>query len=184
MTRFAFLPGLHFFLVPAATILLLLGLGSCHKEEPLPGFDMIYQQDFTIPAGIGSNAEHIFTFKNIPTHYEQYLTQYNKADSAILQVITAQAVLSGTFGDANFDFVDKAVLRIYNENDPNDFVEIAYRFPVPLSPGNSLPLIPNLPDIKRFMSASRFNIKLILTLRNITQEETDTRIDLKLKANY
>jgi len=155
---------------------------SCHKDNNHPGFEMLYQQEFIIPAGIGSNVVHHFYFINLSTRYLQYLDQFSKTDADITQVVTSKSVLSGVFGDANYDFIDEVKLTLYDENDPNDKIEIAYRYPTPLTPGNTLPLIPNLPDIKRFMSKSRFSIDLALRLRNITQEETQTRLDLQFIA--
>jgi hypothetical protein len=157
----------------------------CNKDdEVVPGFDMMYQQTFTIPAGIGIDAVHSFLIKNIPTNYQTYLTQSNKEDTDIKGISVSQVVLRGMYGDADYSFIEEAKLRIYKENDPNDFIEIAYRYPTPLNPGNLLPLIPNLPEIKRFMTGPRFNVDLRLRLRNITQFETDTRLELQFRALY
>jgi hypothetical protein len=73
---------------------------------------------------------------------------------------------------------------VYSTTDPNNKIEIAYRFPTPLSPGNALPLIPNLPDVKKFLSASRFSLDLAIRLRFITQLETQTRLSLQFRAVY
>jgi hypothetical protein len=163
---------------------LLLGV-SCNKnDDAAPGFDMIYQQNFTIPAGIGVFDVHHFQLKNIPTRYQQLLEQYSKADADITGILTARAALSGIFGDANLQFVEQVSVRVYDESDPTDYVEIAYRQPTPLDPGNALPLIPSLADSKRFMTGTRFAIDVVLWLRNTTQEESDVRLDLELKATF
>ena len=169
-------------------IALLLGLAlpflSCNKEDTAPGFDMLYQQEFTMPAGIGGFVTHHFYFKNLPTRYNALLTQYGKTDDQITRILTAQAALTGVFGDANFDVVEEASLRVYHESAPNDYLEVAYRFPTPITPSNSLDLIPSLADSKRFMSDDRFSIDLSLRLRNTTPDETLVRLSLKLKADY
>jgi hypothetical protein len=162
---------------------LLFTLGNCKKEtEATFVFDMVYQASFTIQPGLGIDVVHHFYLKNISSRYMTYLSQYNKTDANILKIVPAQLVLNGTFGDANFDFIDQATLRIYDEANPNDFVEIAYRNPVPIDPGNSLALIPNAPNIKKYLTGSRFSIDLALRMRNITSAETMTRIDLLFKA--
>ena len=162
---------------------LLFTLGNCKKEtESTLAFDMVYQADFTIQPGLGIDVVHHYYLKNIASRYMTYLSQYNKVDGNIIKILPAQLALTGTYGDANFDFIDQATLRIYNESDPNDFVEIAYRYPVPVDPGNSLALIPNQPNIKKYLTGSRFSIDLALRLRNITSEETVSRIDLLFKA--
>lgn len=165
-------------------LLLVISSVSCRKEDQAPGFDMIYQEEFTIPAGIGVFQVHHFYLKNIQTRYEQYLTQHGKTNADITGIITAQAVLNGIFGDANLNFVDQVSLRVYDEANPSDYIEMAYRQPVPLEPGNSLPLIPSLADFKRLMTGTRFSMDVVFWLRNTTGQETDLRLDLQLKATF
>ena len=157
---------------------------SCKKDDLAPGFDMIYQQRFTIPAGIGVFQVHHFYLKNIPTKYMQNLTQHGKTDADVTGMITATAALNGLFGDANLNFVDQVSLRIYNEPNPDDYVEIAYRQPVPLEPGNSLPLIPSLADYKKYMTGPFFSMDVVFYLRNSTVIETDLQLDLQVRATY
>ncbi len=165
-------------------LLLVFSVVSCRKEDQAPGFDMIYQQEFTIPAGIGVFQVHHFFLKNIATRYEQYLTEHGKTDADIKSVITAQAILNGIFGDADLNYVDQVSLRIYDESNPTDYIEIAYRQPVPLEPGNSLALIPSLADSKRLIVGSRFSMDVVFWLRNTTGRETDLRLDLQMKATF
>jgi hypothetical protein len=163
---------------------LLMGIACNKNDDVAPGFDMIYRQNFTIPAGIGVFDVHHFQLKNIPTRYQQLLEQHGKTDADITGILTARAALSGIFGDANLQFVEQVSVRVYDESDPTDYVEIAYRQPTPLDPGNALPLIPSLADSKRFMTGTRFAVDVVLWLRNTTQEESDVRLDLDLKATF
>lgn len=169
-------------------LLLLFGSGlmgfSCNKDDQIPGFDLMYQQDFIIPAGIGVFDVHHFQIDDIPTRYQQSLDLHGVADSVVTGILTAQATLGGVFGDADFSFVDQVSLRVYNKSNPNDYIEIAYRLPVPLDPGNTLPLIPSLADAKRFLKASRFSLDVVFWLRNTTQDETSVRLSLTMKATY
>lgn len=171
-------------------ILLLLAcvavLGfSCNKnDDQTPGFDLIYQREFVIPAGIGAFDVHHFQLKNISSRYQQSLEQQGKTDADITGVLTSQSTLSGIFGDGDYAFIERASLRIYNESDPTDYVEIAYRDPTPLDPGNTLPLIPSLADAKRFIKEPLFSLDLVLQLRYTTQVETETRLNLQMKATY
>ena len=158
---------------------------SCKKDDDqVPGFDMLYQQDFTIPAGIGGFDVHHFQITNIPTRYQQSLDQQGKTDADITGILTAQAIVGGIFGDADLSFVEQVSLRVFDESNPNDYVEIAYRQPVPLDPGNTLPLIPSLADTKRFFKNSRVSFDVVFWLRNTTQDETPVRLSLQMKATY
>ena len=165
-------------------MLLVFSMLACRKEDQAPGFDMIYQQQFSIPAGIGVFQVHHFYLKNIPTRYEQSLMEHGKTNEDVTGIITAQATLNGIFGDANLNYIDQVSLRVYDEANPNDYVEIAYRQPVPLEPGNSLPLIPSMADFKRFLTGPRCSMDVVFWLRNSTGQETDLRLDLQVKATY
>jgi hypothetical protein len=162
---------------------MLSGANSCTKSaDTAPGFDMAYHQEFTIPVGLGTDVVHHFYFHDISTSYPQYLSEHLKTDADIARIIPEQFTLAGVFGDANFDYVDEVTLRIFKEIDPNGYIEVAYRYPVPISPGNALPIIPDLPDVKSFLSGSRFSIDLALRLRNIPQAEIQAKLDLQFRA--
>lgn len=177
---------LHFKKYPLlALIISALFLFSCNKDKDTgPGFDMIYQHDFTIPAGIGGFVVHHFNIKDVPTRYQQLLTQHSKTDADVLEIVAANASLDGIFGDADFGIVDQVSLRVYDSADPTDYLEIAYRQPVPVDTRNTLGLVPSLADAKRLMKGSRFSIDVVLWLRNTTQQETETRLSMTLKARY
>lgn len=171
-----------------STFALLTGITllctGCKKDSIQPGFDMLYQEEFSIPAGIGGLATHHFYFSNLSTRYQALLDQNGKADAEIIQIIPAKAAITGIFGDANFDVVEEASLRVYEETDPTGYIEVAYRFPAPIDPSNHLDLIPTLAEVKKIMSKSRFSIDLALRLRKTTTDEMPVRLNLQLKANY
>lgn len=158
---------------------------SCNKDEDVgPGFDLQFQRDFTVPPGIDVFAVHHFTIENIPTHFQDLLTQNQKTTADIARIITTKAVLTGVFGDADYDFVDQVSVRAFDKDNPTNFLEVAYRQPVPLEPGNTLPLIPSLADSKQFLSQDRANLDVVLWVRNTTREEMPTRLTLTLRAEF
>lgn len=168
-----------------ALVLILFLSGNCKKESGLiAGFQMPYQAQFTIQPGIGPYVVHHFYLKNIQTRYQTLLAQNNRTNEEVKAIALSQAVLSGVFADADYGFIQNVSLRIYNEDNPNDWLEIAYRDPTPLDPGNALPLIPNEGDFKRFLSASRYSLDLALTLRATTAEDIPSKIDLIFTAQY
>ncbi len=163
----------------------LFAVCSCHKDRDLgPGFDLQYQQEFNIPVALNVFEVHHFQLKNISTRYEQSLTQANKTDAEVVGLLTSKGNLGGIFGDADLSFIEKMSVRVFNDSDPNDFIEVAYREPVPLEPGNTIPLIPTLADSKRLLTGSRFNIDVVIWLRKSPPVDTDVRLDLQLKAQY
>ncbi|MFN4253755.1 MAG: hypothetical protein ACK4Q5_01975 [Saprospiraceae bacterium] len=171
------------FVLPAFALFGLLFF-SCKKDDTPAGFDMQYRQEFSIPAGLSVFAVHHFYLKNIPSQYATLLDNNGKTDADIAGIIPTKAELSGIFGDASFDFIEEASIRLYLEKDPTDYLECAYRLPVPLNPGNSLPLIPGLGDVKKYLSEPRFSVDVSLRLRRTTDEETTTRLDLLFRATH
>jgi hypothetical protein len=159
-------------------------LSSCKKEEIGPGFDMTFRQDFTIQPGLNVFSVHHYYLKNLTTHYTQLLDDNNKTDADITRIEPSQVNLSGVFGDSNFDFIEEASIRVYLESDPTDYLEFAYRYPVPLETGNNLGMIPGLANVKRFLNQDRISIDVSLRLRNTTNEEISARLDWIFKAKY
>lgn len=162
--------------------LCLLTLLSCRKEEEIPGFDLFYQRDFSMPAGMGIFDVHHFFIRNIPTQIEEQLTRNNLTQADITKVLTTKASLDGVFGDANFDFIEQVSVRVFDEDNPANFLEIAYRQPVPLQPGNTLPLIPSLADSKKFFQASRISLDVAVMVRKTSVQETLTRLSLQMRV--
>jgi hypothetical protein len=163
---------------------LTIFLSSCKEENTGPGFDMTFRQEFTIQPGLNVFSVHHYFLKSIPTHYNQLLDENNKTDADILRIEPSQINLSGVFGDANFDFIEEASIRVYLESDPTDYLEFAYRYPVPLETGNNLGMIPGLANVKRFLNQERVSIDISLRLRNTTTEEIQARLDWIYKAKY
>jgi hypothetical protein len=161
-----------------------LSFFSCKKDDNPVGFDMQYRQEFSIPAGLSVFAVHHFYLKNIPSQYANLLAENGRTDAEVTGIIPTKAELSGIFGDASFDFIEEASIRVYLEKDPTDYLECAYRQPVPLNPGNTLPLIPGLGDVKKYLSEARFSVDVSLRLRRTTDEETTTRLDLLFRATH
>ena len=158
---------------------------SCRKEDAVaPGFDMVFQRDFSIPAGIGIFDVHHFQLKNIPSNWDQYLDTHSKTADEIAQVITAEASLVGVFGDVDLGVIEKISIRVYDEANPNDFVEIAYRDPAPFDASNNLPLIPSLANSKRFFTEPRYSVDVVVYLRETTQDQSDVRLSLKMRAVF
>lgn len=168
-----------------ALILLATSLVGCKKDNDLaPGFDMIYQEQFGIPAGLSDFVVHHFYFENIPSRYATLLAENGKTDAEIKAILTVESELSGVFGDANFEFLEEVSVRVFPEGKPNSYLEFAYRYPVPLNPGNQLPIIPGLADVKTYLKEERFGIDLALRLRRPTPDATDAKLSVRFRASY
>jgi|1048.fasta_scaffold00159_11 hypothetical protein len=168
-----------------AFLAIILGITSaCNKEEDLGrGVDLPFRQTLEIPAGIGVFDVHHFYLYNIPTRYSDVLSQVGIGPDQVLRVVTTKGSIAGLFGDANLDFVDRVSLRVFKD-DPTNYLEIAYRDPSPVDPGNTIGLIPSLSDSKQFFNEDRVNFDLVFWLRRTTQESTPLQLDLNLWIGY
>jgi hypothetical protein len=157
---------------------------SCNKDSgPGRGQDISYRQTFEIPAGIGVFDVHHFYITGIPTKYAATLALANLTDAEVTRVTTIEGTISGLFGDANMEYIDRISVRAFI-TDPNNYLEIAYRDPSPLDPGNQIGLIPSLSDSKGFFNGERFSLDIVIWLRQTTQETTPVQLDLKMRAEY
>jgi hypothetical protein len=163
---------------------LLMLTSNCHKNEgPGRGIDIDYRQTFEIPAGIGVFDVHHFYISGIPTKYAATLAQSNVKEADITRVTTVEGSIVGLFGDANLDYIDRISIRAF-DSDPNNYLEIAYRDPSPVDPGNLIGFIPSLSDSKGFFSGDRFSLDIVIWLRKTTPETTPVQLDLKMRAEY
>lgn len=167
-----------------AAFALFLTVGCIKDNEVKPGFDMLFREQFEIPAGLNPYVVHHFYFRNLPTRFQQILDQQGRTASQVTGVLTASGVLSGIFGDANFNFLSEVSLRAFKEPNISNQVEIGYRLPVPLEPGNRLDILPSLADVKRYAQEDRMGLDLALRLRDITRQTTTVQLDLRLRATY
>lgn len=158
---------------------------SCQKEDDqAPGFDMLFERDFSIPAGIGSLDVHHFQIRNIPSNWDRYLQEVNKTEEEVSRIINGKASIGGIFGDVDLSVIEWISVRVYDDSNPNDYVEIAYRDPAPMDSGNVLPLIPSLADTKRFFSKARFSVDVVMRLRRTTIDQSDVRLSLTMRAAF
>jgi hypothetical protein len=169
--------------------LFFLGLAAlsalhCKKDDDLGrGVDLVYRRNLEIPAGLGVFDVHHFYINNIPTNYTGTLDLAGVNPADVTKILTTQGTLTGTFGDANLDFIDRVSLRVFKD-DPNNYLEIGYRDPAPVDPGNTMGLIPSLADSKGFFSEDRVSLDVVIWLRRTTNESTPLQLDLTLRAAY
>lgn len=163
----------------------LLLLVSCVKDDSVkPGFDMVFREQFELRAGLSTFVVHHFYFREVPTRFQQILAQQGRSAADVTGVLMASGVLSGVFGDADLSVIQEVSLRAFKEPTINDQIEIAYRLPVPLDPGNRLDLIPSLADTKRYAQEERMGLDLAIRLRDIPRQTTTMQLDLRLRATY
>jgi len=155
-----------------ACLLMLPILFSNCKGDGL-GFNMTYQRDFEIPAGLGVFDTHVFELNGIPTNKAAFLSTTGANESDITAILPKEAELSINFADVDFVFVGEVVVEIFTRED-NAGTEIFFRDEIPLNTGRTITLFPSLPEIGRHLTGDEFNIRIELRLRDITPQFIET----------
>lgn len=166
-------------------VLSLLVFTNCNREELFTNYtDIVYRQYFDLPAGIGVFDVHHFYMPGIPSKYAESLLNANIKKEDVTKVLTTQGSISGLFGDVNLEFVDRVSIRAFADGDPTNYIEIAYRDPSPINPGNAIGLIPSLASSQEFFSAETVNLDIVIYLRATTTENVQMQLDLTMRAGY
>jgi hypothetical protein len=160
-------------------------LFGCKKDDGFEKYvDLIYRESFEIPAGVGVfDVPHLF-ITDVPSKYLDILNAANIKPEEIKKVLTIESTINGIFGDEDLDVIDRISLRVIQGSNSSDFIEIAYRDPVPNNPGNGMGLIPSLSDSKDFISQEMINFEIVIWLRANTTQTIPLQLDLKMRAGY
>ena len=161
------------------SILLILPLlfSNCKKEDPIL-FEMVYAENFTIPAGINPFDTHYFRIKNIPIG--TYLSSRNLTTDMLNSINPRAANFVNVFaGTASYDLIRDVSVRIYTD-DENNFKELFYYDLVPENTGDNLGIIPSLVDTKDFLNDTHFNIIIRLNFRQPPVQNIETRLRFSL----
>ena len=172
-----FLHRFFFFTIPFVLLLL-----SCNKQQEEPGFDLIIRKDFEISAGLGPFVVHHFYLNNVASPYGATLISQNKTDADISGITNTTGELASIFGDGQLDYIHRISVRVFPEGQPNNYIEVAYRDPTPLSIGTSLGLVPSLANVHDIIKQDRFGIDIAIEMRNGTQEIVPVRLDMKFRV--
>lgn len=164
-------------------VLVAISTLTCKKDERR-GVDILFRRDFEIQAGIGPFVVHHYYLNNIPSTYKAVLQANSLQDSMITNIFNSNGELSTIFGDTDLNFITRISIRIFEEGNPGNYIEVAYRDPAPNNSNATLGLVPSLADVKSFITKDRFGIDVAVEVRNITTENVPVRLDLKFKAEY
>ena len=165
-------------LLPILFILPLF-ISNCKKEDPIL-FEMLYSEDFTIPAGLNPVDAHYFRIENIPVG--TYLSARGLTADMLGSITSKEGNFVNIFsGSASYSFIREVSIRIYSD-DENDWKEIFWHFNVPQDTGDSLGLPPSLDDIKEYLNGSTFNLIIKLDLRGPPVQNIDTQFRFSFGA--
>lgn len=150
---------------------------QCRKD--LVGFEMSYRKDFPreIPASASTILSHNFIIDNIESNAQKFYENNNATDKNVLRIVPRFAKISAKFNDADFAFVNRAIVYVYPVGDPSSKTEVFYREDVPINTSSVLNLNAGLADVKNIVSAERFTVEVRLDVRGQPSRNIETQID-------
>ncbi len=145
-------------------------------------FELLYTVEFEIPAGIPA-----FPFQNVEVEVPNFNIEqrFSSAGFMVDEVtrINARSIrLDALTGSADFSFLQRAILEIRNPEDVNDKREIAFLEFVPNNQGNTLDLIPSLPDVAEYLKAGNFILTFKMDPRFSPAQVMQVRMNLSFDA--
>lgn len=159
---------------------ILIISGSCRKDEP--GFNMTYLGQINIPAGLDPFTLHTFTVQNIPADTLAYFSTNGVTSARILKINPYSFRMVPIYSGADYRFIELVSVIIVSPDNPDVRQEVYFRDNIPLNIGDLLDVYPNLPDIKPFIMRNRFNIEIVLRLRDISPQTIETHLDFTFRA--
>ena len=160
-------------------LLLLLPLlfTNCGKDETIL-FQMKYNEEFEIPAGLNTFETHHFLIRNITTNYDNLLNTFGREDSEVTTIKPQNARLDAIFSSAEYDIIREISIRVYKDN-PSNFQEIFYMDNVPLNTDGDLNLIPTLVEVQDKLTSESFNVDVAIQFRQTPTQFIESRLTLE-----
>ncbi|MFT5165033.1 MAG: hypothetical protein ACI8P3_000257 [Saprospiraceae bacterium] len=155
-------------------------LSSCSKNDQDVRFEMVYEREFTIPAGLNVFDTHYFPIRDISIG--SYLTANNVTAADLIAINPGSARLSTKFtGLAEYDFIRDVSIVIFTD-DENNNKEVFWRPSVPLNQGEDLDIFATLVDAKQYFEGTKFNLYVKLNLQAVPQQTVETRFTFSFLA--
>ncbi len=163
-------------------LLVLPFLGFACKEDGQKSilFEMTYEVDFEVPAGLNTIEDHFFVFQNQTSILDSLLKFHGYTREDISEVNPQIAQLTSIFSGEEYDFVRELSLYLYVDEVDGRRSEAFWRPSVPLNTGGILEIPGTLINAQDFFFEPKFNYELRLD----TRQFTDTFIGTRLRISF
>ncbi len=161
-------------------LFLLAGIvfSGCVKQQSFL-FEIPYQRDFEIKAGLNPVEEHNFLLNNFFVDTAVLFGSRNITSDKISSIVPVAMQIVNLSGNSSFDFVNDVSLIVSDRDIPNLNFEAFYRDPVPADTGPQIDMVATLADFKQIILKNNFNARVRFRLRRTTQEFITVRVVFK-----
>lgn len=161
----------------------LLALG-CRQDQGERLFLLSYlPQEFVIPAGYSPFQTLVFSYENLPTNYQLFLSQSIVSDADVLAVVPNFATIT-SLDNLDFGFLNAVSIRVCpvgsercTEADEVFFLTDLYRRRL-----DRLNLNPGLRNVRPLMSGLRYKMEVVFFPGETTPYNITCRLDYGFEA--
>lgn len=166
-------------------LLFVVLLSTCRGDNRRTLFEMVFPNlTFEMPAGLTGTLPRVFTFDDLRTNYQSYITEFNTDTSLITGIEPITATLEA-LSNERFDFLLEVSVRICPETNAtcNAAEEVFYLDNIPgQRVGSELRLLPSLPNAKRVLSRDRFKLEVWFSFFGVSPASIPIKMDLRFDA--
>ncbi|MEM9917469.1 MAG: hypothetical protein AAF990_05200 [Bacteroidota bacterium] len=157
-------------------------IAGCTKRDENILFNIPYQVEFEIPAGLNTLETHVFEIFNIPTRIDTLLANFNIDPNDLQSINPKESQMEVTLNGLDYSFIREMSVQLFDKDDPDVDVEIFFHPQVPFNTGSRLPLIPSLSNAQDFLLKESINLRVEFQLREFSPQFIPTRLNFVLKA--
>lgn len=153
----------------------IMTLFSCKKLQKLTQFDLTYNSEATISAGIAASLPFDVFTPDITTQSESAFNGHHTSSNLIESVKLKQMKLSVTSPEGrSFDFLKD--IEIYISADGEEEIMVAAKHNIPETVGSELLLDPADAELKPYLIKDKYKIRLKVTTDKIVNEDVKLNI--------
>ena len=120
--------------------------------------------------------------RDVSSSFDKALGENNVKAEDVKTVRVRSAVIYPAAQRVNYSMLKKIDISIFENQDPDDLLVIAEEFPLPNENRSELPMLPGLPNLKRFVEQDFFGLDVGYVLRRPLSERLNNYIRLELEA--
>jgi len=153
----------------------VLLVSSCKKLKELTQFDLNYNTETTIQAGVATALPFDVFTPDVTTESQSEFAGHNTAANLIQSIKLKKILLTITNpADRKFDFLKS--IEIYLSADGEEEVLIAHTYNIAETAGNQLQLDAESNDLKRYLTKDKYKLKLKITTDKVINQDVSVKI--------
>lgn len=156
--------------------ILIVSVFSCKKVDKWTQFDMAYETTVTISSSTGVNLPFNIITPDITTNSESTFELNNTRKDLVEKLVLKELKLTITSpSNGNFDFLKS--IKIYINSSSLPEAEIASKLDIQDGVGNVVLLNTSSSDIKEYIKADKFSLRLETTTDELLTVDYDVKVN-------